>query len=113
MPRPSSRGDEPDQRLRATIDAVPLGRVASYGQVASEAGLPGRARRVGWLLRNLPPGSSLPWHRIVGAGGRLSLPPDSRGWTEQRRRLRAEGVEVDARGRIDLERFGWQPDGAR
>jgi methylated-DNA-protein-cysteine methyltransferase-like protein len=106
--RPASR-DEIDQRLRATIDAVPRGEVASYGQVAREAGLPGRARRVGWLLRNLPAGSPLPWYRIVGAGGRLSLPAASAAWHDQRRRLEAEGVQVDARGRIDLERFGWQP----
>ena len=105
----SASRDEFDQRLRATIDAVPPGAVASYGQIALEAGLPGRARRVGRLLRDLPEGSSLAWHRVVGAGGRLSLPAASPAWHEQRRRLEAEGVEVDARGRIDLERFGWRP----
>jgi methylated-DNA-protein-cysteine methyltransferase related protein len=103
--------DELDQRLRATVDAVPTGRVATYGQVAEEAGLPGRARRVGWLLRNLPPGSSLPWHRIIGAGGKLSLPPDSSSGREQRKRLRAEGVELNARGRVDMRRFAWRPRG--
>lgn len=101
--------DEIEQRLRAIVDAVPRGKVASYGQVASEAGLPGRARRVGSLLRDLPAESRLAWHRVLGAGGRISLPQASEAWHEQRRRLLAEGVEVDGRGRVDLERFGWRP----
>ncbi len=109
MPKPSENRDQLDQRLRATIDSVPAGKVATYGQIALEAGLPGRARRVGWVLRHLPSGSRLPWHRIIAAGGRSSLPEGSAARREQRQRLAAEGVEMDARGRVDLMRFGWRP----
>jgi methylated-DNA-protein-cysteine methyltransferase-like protein len=103
-----SRDPSRDQRVLATVDAIPAGRVATYGQVATEAGLPGRARLVGRLLRELPAGSALPWHRVLRADGRIS--PRS-GAAEQRRRLRAEGVKVDAVGRVHLASFGWDPAG--
>lgn len=103
------RDDDPDyQRIYAMIDSVPRGRVATYGQIAREAGLPGHARQVGWALRHLPPGSSLPWHRVLNASGRISLREG--GDSELQRDLLArEGVELDARGRVDLSRFGWEP----
>ena len=97
--------DEALQRIHATVDSIPRGRVATYGQVAGEAGLPRRARLVGRALRELACGSELPWHRVVNAAGGLSTSGRSRG--EQQRRLRSEGVEIDARGRIDLARFRW------
>jgi methylated-DNA-protein-cysteine methyltransferase-like protein len=97
------------QRILATVDAIPRGRVATYGQVALEALLPRRARLVGAVLRDLPNGSKLAWHRVVNAAGRISLRSDGRPSAEQRRRLLREGVRVDSRGRIDLARFGWRP----
>jgi methylated-DNA-protein-cysteine methyltransferase-like protein len=95
------------QRILATVDSIPRGRVASYGQVALEAGLPGRARLVGRTLGQLPNGSKLAWHRVVNAAGQISVSGASA--REQRRRLRAEGVAVDARGRVRLADFGWRP----
>src|SRR5262245_9792903 len=109
----SERASERDlarQRVLALVDSIPRGRVATYGQVAREAGLPRRARMVGRFLRELSAGSPLAWQRVVGAGGRIRLPRGSRAAAQQRRRLRAEGVAVTADGRIDLARFGWQPD---
>jgi methylated-DNA-protein-cysteine methyltransferase related protein len=97
-------------RIYATVDSVPKGRVATYGQIAREAGLAGRARLVGRALRLLPAGSPLAWHRVVNAAGRIS-PRDAACERRQRRRLSAEGVGFDARGRIDLARFGWRPEG--
>ncbi len=96
-------------RIRATLDSIPSGRVATYGQLATEAGLPGRARLVGRVLRNLPEGTGLPWHRVLNAEGRSSLDPGSPSGREQQRRLRQEGVVIDGRGRVDLERFRWTP----
>lgn len=93
-------------RILATVDSIPRGRVASYGQVALEAGLPRRARLVGRVLSELPAGSAIPWHRVVNAAGRIS-PRGGDGPREQVRRLRAEGVVVGRGGRIDLARFGW------
>lgn len=98
--RRSGLDDDPiRQRIQAVVDSIPRGTVASYGQVAREAGLPRRARLVGRVLSELPSGSKLPWHRVVNAAGRISL----RGAAarEQRRRLRSEGVRVDAGGRVE------------
>jgi methylated-DNA-protein-cysteine methyltransferase-like protein len=92
------------------VARIPQGRVATYGQVAALAGLPRHAREVGRVLAGLPAGSRLPWQRVINAAGR----PSPRGVLadegHQRRCLEAEGVEFDARGRVDLERFGWDPD---
>ena len=95
------------ERIYATVDAIPRGRVASYGQVATEAGLEGRARLVGKLLSSLPTGSRLPWHRVMGAGGRIALGPESAAGRRQIRLLRAEGVEFSKSKRVNLKRFGW------
>jgi len=101
--------DERIQRILATVDCVPRGAVATYGQIAREAHLPGRARMVGKVLRELPPRSKLAWHRVVRSPGVIAERGDGSEMTEQRRRLAREGVHVDARGRIDLERYGWRP----
>ncbi|OOG61026.1 cysteine methyltransferase [Rhodanobacter sp. B05] len=92
-------------RIYAAIAAIPPGRVASYGAIAARAGLPGRARLVGRLLGEVPDGMVLPWFRVLRASGYIAMPPGSRGFREQCRRLRAEGVEV-RNGRVPLSRFG-------
>jgi len=91
-----------------TIAAIPRGRVASYGEIAARAGLPGRARLVGRLLGEQS-ALKLPWQRVLRSDGRIAFPPGSRGYREQRARLIDEGVVVN-RGRVDLKRFGWQRD---
>lgn len=105
----SVQPDDPRrQRILAVVDSIPRGHVATYGQVADEAGLPGRARLVGKLLGDLATGSDLPWHRVVSAPGRIGQRPGG-GPREQARRLRAEGVPVTG-GRLALRRFRWTPD---
>ncbi|MHB1273445.1 MAG: MGMT family protein [Rhodanobacter sp.] len=96
-------------RIYAAIAAIPRGRVASYGAIAARAGLPGRARLVGRLLGETPDGMVLPWYRVLRASGRIALPPGSRGFREQCRLLRAEGIEV-RNGRVPLSRFGLDGD---
>src|SRR2546425_8362410 len=81
------------------VCAIPRGRVSTYGAVARAAGLPGRARQAGYALRVAPASLKLPWHRVVGAGGRIAFPKSSRAHAEQARRLCAEGVAVRA-GRV-------------
>ena len=76
------------------VCAIPRGQVSTYGAVARAAGLPGRARQAGFALRLAPEELNLPWHRVVGAGGRIVFPQSSRQHREQARRLRAEGVLV-------------------
>lgn len=89
------------------VREIPRGRVATYGQIALLCGLTGRARQVGYALHALPPGSPVPWQRVLNARGELSL-ADAAG-ERQRLILTGEGVEFDERGRVDLRRFQWRP----
>ena len=107
-PIPATRGSYP--RVYDVVMRIPRGRVATYGQVAALAGLPHAPRVAGYALHALPPGSPVPWHRVVAAGGRLSLGKmDPSGALTQRMRLETEGVRFDARGCVDLEKFLWGP----
>jgi methylated-DNA-protein-cysteine methyltransferase-like protein len=96
------------------VRKIPRGHVATYGSVARLAGLPGRARLVGHALKVAPARLRLPWHRVVGAGPRISFPANSRQHAEQSRLLRAEGLTV-RRGRVtrrsaaDLDELLWKP----
>jgi methylated-DNA-protein-cysteine methyltransferase related protein len=90
------------QDIWAVVGAIPRGSVSTYGAVARAAGLPGRARLAGRALREAPKEMKLPWHRVVGAGGKIVFPPTSLHHREQARRLRAEGVAVKT-GRVSRE----------
>lgn len=103
----AGKGSPRYQKIWAAAERIPFGRVATYGQIAALAGMPRQARHVGFALHALPRGSAVPWHRIINAQGKLSLPPNSASWREQRKRLKAEGVLL-RRGVIDLGRFGWR-----
>jgi methylated-DNA-protein-cysteine methyltransferase-like protein len=95
-------------QIHATVMSIPAGRVATYDQVADEAGLPRRARLVGTALRHLAEDSGVPWHRVVNAQGRISDRPRPDAVTEQRILLEDEGVVFTTSGRIDLKKFGWR-----
>jgi methylated-DNA-protein-cysteine methyltransferase-like protein len=96
------------EALYMALSQVPEGKVVSYGQLAEMAGLGRAARWVGRTLSQLPEGSSLPWHRVIAAGGRISLAVGTASGDEQRARLRAEGVLM-MNNRIDIRRHGWRP----
>jgi len=97
------------ERIYAQVARVPAGRVATYGQIAGLADLPGHARQVGYALHALPAGSALPWHRVINARGGVSKRAEA-GWDGlQRRLLEEEGVVFDAAGRVDLEKYRWEP----
>lgn len=99
--------DSAYQRIYAVVRRIPRGRVATYGEVATRAGLAGRARQVGYALHALSSGSRVPWHRVVNARGRISLRSRPGPELSQRILLEKEGVRFDAGGGIDLRRFGW------
>jgi methylated-DNA-protein-cysteine methyltransferase-like protein len=105
-------GLDPAQARRSalylTLNQVPEGKVVSYGQLAELAGLGRAARFVGRTLSQLPQGTSLPWHRVIAAGGKVSLPAGTASGDEQRARLRAEGILVQ-NNRVDIQRHGWRP----
>jgi methylated-DNA-protein-cysteine methyltransferase-like protein len=91
---------EPVYRL---VKKIPRGRVTTYGEVAKALGTPGGARAVGYAMAATPPGRGIPWHRVLGAGGRIRVPEPSA--AKQRRLLETEGVLV---GRvIDMKIYGW------
>jgi methylated-DNA-protein-cysteine methyltransferase-like protein len=96
-----------NQRIWQVVAAVPQGRVTTYGQVAQKAGIARAARRVGQALRGLPENTRIPWHRVVSAQGRLSLPEGSGSYTIQRHRLEQEGIQFNTSGTINLRRYGW------
>jgi methylated-DNA-protein-cysteine methyltransferase-like protein len=96
------------QRIWQTVREIPPGHVATYGQIAELAGLPRRARLVGYALHSLPEDIPVPWHRVITARGELAFPRDSRLYRIQRRRLLAEAVLVTGH-RIDLKKYRWNP----
>ncbi|MCX5729878.1 MAG: MGMT family protein [Deltaproteobacteria bacterium] len=95
------------------VARIPRGRVTTYGQVALLAGTPRAARQVGYALSALRgTRHRIPWQRVLGIRPRgmaaISI-LDPMGSAVQRALLEQEGVAVDERGRVSLERFGWTP----
>jgi methylated-DNA-protein-cysteine methyltransferase related protein len=88
------------QLILDVVCAIPRGYVSTYGAVARAAGLPGRARLTGYALKRAPESLNIPWHRVMGVGGRIVFPAYSAPYKEQAQRLRAEGVRVRS-GRVD------------
>ena len=91
------------------VRRIPRGRVATYGQIASLAGLAGHARQVGYALNALPDSTAVPWHRVVNAAGRISTRAVPGGELVQRLLLEKEGIRLDGRGRVPLDQLRWKP----
>ena len=98
-------------RIYAVIRQIPLGRVATYGQIAAIEGH-SSARMVGYALAALSGSDrAVPWQRVLNRTGALSERSGGGGTSHQRQALEAEGVRFDATGRIDLDAVGWDgPD---
>lgn len=94
------------QRIFQIVAAIPYGNVTTYGEVAMLAGSPRASRQVGGVLKRLPNGSKLPWHRVINRKGEISLTGDDH--QRQKSALLAEGIIFDRYGKIDLQRFRWQ-----
>jgi methylated-DNA-protein-cysteine methyltransferase related protein len=92
------------ERVYRLVKQIPRGRVTTYGYLARKLRLPGGARVVGYAMAACPSGQGIPWHRVVGAGGRLLISEPYAG--KQRLLLETEGVEVGIR-RIEMEKYGW------
>ena len=112
---PAADADARRAAVYLVMSQIPPGKVVSYGELAAMAGLGRAARWVGRLMSQLPDGTSLPWHRVIAAGGRLSLPAGSPAGHEQRMRLRAEFIADDderAKWLADLEELDAIADSA-
>jgi methylated-DNA-protein-cysteine methyltransferase-like protein len=97
------------QRIYDIVRQIPEGYVATYGQVAALAGLPGRARQVGYALNAIPEGYDVPWQRVINARGEISERSDQVYEEIQRQMLESEGVVFDHNDRVPLEIFRWTP----
>lgn len=95
------------QKIWKTVERIPKGTVATYGQVARVSKLPRQSRLVGYALHNLPRGIGTPWQRVINAQGRISFSERSLQYKRQRELLENEGI-VFIKGRVDLKIFGWK-----
>lgn len=94
--------------IYAVVRRIPYGKVATYGQVADLAGLPRRARMVGYALYRVTDAMEIPWHRVINAKGQVSESPFRNGTDYlQRSLLEAEGVQFNPSGTINLSVYGW------
>jgi methylated-DNA-protein-cysteine methyltransferase-like protein len=98
--------DSFQQRIYQILAAIPYGKVTTYGDIARLAGSPRAARQVGGVLKRLPEGSKLPWHRVINRLGEISLTGDD--LDRQRNALLEEGIEVSAEGKIALKQYRWE-----
>ena len=96
------------ERIYDAVKRIPRGRVITYGQLAKMLRVPGGARTVGFAMAGTPSGQGIPWHRVVGAGGRL-LPREPYA-SKQRMLLETEGTQF-AGMRVDLRAHLWTPPG--
>jgi methylated-DNA-protein-cysteine methyltransferase related protein len=96
------------RRIWETIQDIPPGRVANYGQVAEISGIPRGARQVAYALRHAPGHLELPWYRVITASGKSAFPADSPNFRRQRDRLAEEGVPF-INGKVDMQKYRWQP----
>lgn len=97
------------ERIWQVVHQIPAGKVASYGQVARLAELPGYARYVGYTMKMLPNGSKLPWYRVVNSQGKISFPLDSAQYQTQKSHLENEGI-VFINGRFSMRKYQWLVD---
>ena len=98
------------QRVFAVVARIPVGRVTTYGWIARALGAPRSARIVGWALHSGVGRKEVPCHRVLNRDGELS---GAWAWGDpqiMRQLLAEEGIAFDDKGRVDLRRFGWEPD---
>ena len=95
------------ERIWQVVSSIPRGKVATYGQVARLAGLPGYARYVGYTMKTLPSDSKMPWFRVVNSKGELSFPKHSVRYRAQQEKLEAEGI-VFSEGKFCLQTYQWE-----
>ncbi len=94
------------EKIWQVVHQIPRGKVASYGQIAKMAGLPGYARYVGHVMKKLPTGTKLPWFRVVNSKGSISFKKGTTQYLIQKSLLEQEGI-VFIEGKFSLSKYGW------
>lgn len=97
------------QQIWRVVGLIPVGKVASYGQIADLAGLPGRARLTSKALTSAPKTMELPWFRVLRSSGHIAFPKGSEHAKMQFDRLTDEGISVK-RMRVNMSLYQWQPN---
>lgn len=103
----SRKSSDSYRKIWITVEKIPKGKVATYGQVARISRLPRQARLVGYALHNLPHGIDVPWQRVINHKGKISFPENSPSHKRQTGLLEKEGVPF-VKGRVDLSVYGWK-----
>lgn len=108
---------EYNEQVWALVKQIPEGQVSTYGQIASMIPAPDGVdpadyvrlapRWVGDAMNITPPGQNIPWQRVIGGKGTISLPEGSRRAVNQRELLEQESIAFDDKGRVDFERYAW------
>lgn len=96
------------ERVIKVVRSIPLGKVATYQQVAALAGKSGASRGVSWILSSCSKKYKLPWHRVINSKGAISFDPRSSSFTEQKKRLESEGVRFTSRAGLNLKKYQWR-----
>ena len=91
--------------IYALVRSIPAGQVSTYGRIATQVGC--TARTVGFAMAALPPGSDVPWQRVINSQGKISPRTDGEGNLLQYSLLEGEGIQFDRNGRIELEKYLW------
>lgn len=94
-------------KILTTVQQIPKGKIATYGQIATIAGTQ-NPRLVGFALATLKEGTDVPWFRVINSKGKISFPDQSDGFKIQYSLLQNEGIIFDSKDRINLEQFGWK-----
>ena len=91
----------------ALVKKIPRGRAITYGQLARALKLPGGARTAGRAMAACPNGQGVPWHRVVGAGGKLLIREPYA--SLQRKLLESEGVALAEKRILNFSTHEWRP----
>ena len=94
------------QLILQVVASIPPGKVASYGQVARLCGYSGYSRYVGTVLKRLPSGTTLPWHRVINSRGKIAFSVGSEAYSKQCSLLAKEGANTE-NGKISMRIYGW------
>ena len=95
------------EKIWQVVYQIPKGKVASYGQIAKLAGLPGYARYVGYTMKILPAETKLPWFRVVSSQGSISFEKGTKQYLLQKSLLEKEGI-IFIKGKFSLDKYRWE-----